>query len=152
MVLARSIIDLLSTSLYNISGYFLPRTLSMKTASFRTFRDGPGRISIARWAPRGYPAGFRIYKALAPADWSRLPGNRGWVDAATFAAGYAAQLAALDPQQTWDRLHALAAGAEPVLCCWELAGEPCHRRLVAHWFHDTLGLEVPELSLARMDA
>ena len=30
---------------------------------------GLGRISIARWAPRKTPAGFRIYKALAPGCW-----------------------------------------------------------------------------------
>jgi hypothetical protein len=118
----------------------------MKTGSFRTHRDGPGRISIARWAPRGYPAGFRVYKALAPGAWSRAA-TGGWVDPATFAAGYAAQLAALDPQATYDALVALAAPHEPVLLCWELAGEPCHRRTVAAWFRDTLGLEVAELAL-----
>ena len=37
----------------------------MKTASFFAY-TGPGRICIARWAPRGTPAGFRVYKPLAP--------------------------------------------------------------------------------------
>ena len=45
----------------------------MKTASFKTY-TGPGRISIARWAPRGTPAGYRIYKALAPTrEMMRMP-------------------------------------------------------------------------------
>ena len=37
----------------------------MKTASFFTY-IGPGRVSIARWAPRGTPAGFRVYRPLNP--------------------------------------------------------------------------------------
>jgi len=40
----------------------------MKTASFFAY-TGPARISIARFAPRGSPAGFRIYRALAPGPW-----------------------------------------------------------------------------------
>lgn len=36
----------------------------MKTASFFTYQ-GPGGISIARYAPRGL-RGFSVYKALAP--------------------------------------------------------------------------------------
>ena len=37
----------------------------MKTSSFFSY-TGPGRISIARFAPRGTPAGVRVYKRLAP--------------------------------------------------------------------------------------
>jgi hypothetical protein len=40
----------------------------MKTASFFTY-FGPGRISIARYAPRNIPAGYRVYKPLAPGPW-----------------------------------------------------------------------------------
>jgi hypothetical protein len=117
----------------------------MKTSSFRLY-TGPGRISIARWAPRGCPAGFRVFRPLAPGDWSRSPGG-GWVDAETFVEGYAAQLAALDPQRVWDQLHALAGQAEPVLLCWELPGEDCHRHQVASWLSRELGVEVPELGI-----
>jgi hypothetical protein len=55
----------------------------------------------------------------------------------------------LDPQHTWNQLHELAAGAEPVLLCWELppftASNWCHRRMAAAWFEDQLGIEVDEL-------
>jgi len=40
----------------------------MKVSSFFDYQ-GPGRISIARYAPRGTPAGFRVYKPLAPGPW-----------------------------------------------------------------------------------
>jgi hypothetical protein len=137
------------------------------TSSFRVLRDGPGRISIARWAPRGYPAGFRVYRKLAPGDWSRrqiagafgsfnspkiddtASGRSTWIDDASFAIGYAQQLAALDPARVWHELHALAMPAEPILCCWEVPpfvvpGNWCHRRLVAAWFEEQLGVTVPE--------
>ena len=116
----------------------------MKTASFFTF-TGAGRISIARWAPRDVPAGFRTFRPLAPGPWFKS------VDRDEYQRRYVAQLAPLDPAQVWDELHRLAAPAEPVLLCWErpadlAAGKAfCHRRMVAQWFDSTLGLLVPEL-------
>lgn len=112
----------------------------MKTASF-TY-TGPGRISIARFAPRGTPAGFRIYKPLVPGPWFNS------VSKAQYEKLYVAQLELLDPQRTWDTLHEMAAGAEPVLLCWEKPpfsdGNWCHRRMVASWVLDTLGQTVEE--------
>jgi hypothetical protein len=120
----------------------------MKTSSFRLY-TGPGRISIARWAPRDCPKGFRVFKPLAPGDWSRA--HRSWVDYDTFLRGYAQQLAALDPQATYDALTALVAPEEPVLLCWEVppmyddGKQWCHRQQVARWFEQALGIEVGEL-------
>jgi hypothetical protein len=122
----------------------------MKTSSFRTY-TGPGRISIARWAPRNCPPGYRVFRPLAPGDWAKAGGR--WVDDATFLAGYDDQLSRLDPRDTWDRLHQLAGSSEPVLLCWEVPPfDPpgdgrnwCHRRLVAAWFEERLGVSVPEL-------
>ena len=116
----------------------------MKTASFFTY-TGPGRISIARYAPRGTPAGFRQYRALAPdADMLKM-------SQALYLPRYAAILNALDPLQVWDDLHRLAGDQEPVLLCWErppfTASNWCHRRLAADWFQDRLGVEVPEWSV-----
>src|ERR1700739_4487553 len=72
---------------------------------------------------------------------------------------YGQILAGLDPQRTYDELVALMAPAEPVLLCYEVppfsALQPipqaglttigrqtwCHRRLVAVWFQETLGIE-----------
>jgi hypothetical protein len=115
----------------------------VKTASFFDY-SGPGRISIARFPPRGTPAGFRVYRALAPGPWFNS------VDEPEYRRRYAEQLAALDPRATFDALAELAAGAEPVLLCWErktdlVAGRAfCHRRIVAEWFHARLGETVVE--------
>lgn len=113
----------------------------MKTASFFTY-DGPGRISIARWAPSGY-AGFAVFPAMAPdGDMLKLPRE-------DYLPRYAAILARLDPEATWKRLHLLAQGQEPVLLCWErppfTAKNWCHRRLVAAWFEERLQVSVPEI-------
>lgn len=115
----------------------------MKTASFFAY-SGPGRISVARFAPRGHPAGYKVYKLLAPGPWFKS------VDFKTYETLYHKQLKLLDPQNTWDELHKLADGAEPVLLCYERwsdvkAGRTyCHRHMAAEWFFDTLGFLVPE--------
>ncbi|MBI2016543.1 MAG: hypothetical protein HYS77_13555 [Candidatus Rokubacteria bacterium] len=114
----------------------------MKTASFFTWR-GPGRISIARWEPRGLAPGFRRYPALAPRrEMLRMPYG-------PYRNLYLRDiLGPLDPGRVADDLHRLAGGFEPVLLCWErppfTAANWCHRRMVAEWFAATLGLEVPE--------
>lgn len=59
----------------------------------------------------------------------------------------------LDPQKAWDDVHALAAGNEPVILCWEQAANGvgvggkdwCHRSLVAQWFQINLGHKVDEI-------
>ena len=115
----------------------------MKTAGFFEY-TGPGRISIARFPPRGTPAGFRVYRALAPGPWFKS------VPEDEYRRRYAVQLAALDPRKTFDELTALAVDAEPVLLCWERKADIeagrvfCHRRIVADWFGETLGEVVPE--------
>ena len=114
----------------------------MKTASFFTY-FGPGRISIARFAPRGMQ-GFRVYRALAPGPWFNTTPYTQYV------ALYSEQLAKLDAAQVRSHLIALAAPAEPVLLCWERppfalpsAADPkgnwCHRTMVAAWFKRELG-------------
>jgi len=130
----------------------------MKTSSFRTY-TGPGRISIARFAPRGHPAGYRIYSKLAPGPWF----NSVSID--EYCRLYGAILDGLDPRRVYDELTALVAPAEPVLLCYEVppftAPQPipqaglttigrsnwCHRRLVAEWFKATIGIAVDELEL-----
>ena len=65
-----------------------------------------------------------------------------------YVVRYQEILARHDPQETWDRLHQLAGGEEPVLLCWEdlkQEGKWCHRRMVAEWFQTELGILVPEL-------
>ena len=114
----------------------------MKTASFFTY-DGPGRISIARWEPRDTPRGYRRYPALAPRrEMLRMPYGR-------YRGIYFREiLGRLDARQVAEELHRLAGEFEPVLLCWErppfTRANYCHRRMVAEWFAQTLGLDVPE--------
>jgi hypothetical protein len=123
----------------------------MKTGSFRTYK-GPGRISIARFAPRGTPAGYRQFKALAPGSWFNSVARTRYEE--LFAKEI---LGPLDPKTVWDELHTLAAGAEPVLLCYEIPpfDEPgggknwCHRRLVAAWFERHLQVKVGELTFGK---
>jgi hypothetical protein len=114
----------------------------MKTASFFTFQ-GRGRVSIARFAPRGTPAGFRGFRALAPGSWFNSVSETEYVKRFNEEI-----LGPIDPKATWEALHALHEdGVEPVLLCWEKPTDPnswCHRALVAAWFEKTLGVHVPE--------
>ena len=115
----------------------------MKTASFFT-HAGPGRISIARYAPHGTPAGFRVYKDLAPGLWFDS------VSEPEYRRLYFAQLEKLEPLKVFADLHMLAGSAEPVLLCWEkppfTATNWCHRRMAAEWFTEKFDIDVPELT------
>jgi hypothetical protein len=53
-------------------------------------------------------------------------------------------LARLDPKQVAQDL-----GEGAVLLCWEKPGQRCHRRRVAEWLEEALGIEVPELGFER---
>ena len=115
----------------------------MKTASFFEY-DGPGRVSIARFAPRRIAPGYRVYRALAPGPWFKS------VSEDEYRRRYDAQLAGLDPREVLDALTVLGGGVEPTLLCWERkadleAGRAfCHRRIVAAWLEKAMGIEVDE--------
>lgn len=121
----------------------------MKTSSFYLY-SGPGRISIARASPQRAAAGFKGYRALAPGAWLFDPAYK---DYATYRERYFREiLAPLDPQKVWGDLHVLADGHEPVLLCHEhlfKAGDWCHRRMVAEWLEQALGMTVPEMVIER---
>lgn len=115
----------------------------MKTGCHLTY-TGPGRIIISRGNPRGVPGGYRKFMPLAPsAETFSVEG----IDA--YRPLFEAQLALLDAQATWDHLHRLAEGVEPVLCCFErppfTKANFCHRRMVADWFGRELGVTVHEI-------
>ena len=116
----------------------------MKTGSWMTYK-GLGRVGISLGAPRGQPAGFRLYRTLAPTrDMLHMAKDE-------YVPRYAEILAKLDPKKTWDEIHALAGGAEPVILCFErppfTVTNFCHRRLVADWFERELGQLVPEVEV-----
>jgi hypothetical protein len=116
----------------------------MKTASFFDY-TGPGRISIARFAPRDTPAGFRVFKALAPGPWFNS------VDRAEYERRFTHQLSLLNAVYVADQLIKMAHPYEPILLCWERKSQIehgtawCHRDLVAAWFKREIDLDVAEL-------
>lgn len=126
----------------------------MKTGSWQTIGAAPGRVGISLGSPRGQPAGYKLYRPLAP---TRDMLSMGL---AQYEPLYLEQLSRLDPKQVWDDIHILAmkaAGAdvEPVILCFETAPFTktnfCHRRLAARWLEDALGHKIPELGFEDRD-
>lgn len=114
----------------------------MLTASWFTHK-GPGLIGISRGVPRRTPAGYRLFKQLAPGSWFNS------VDKIRYEALYYGEvLGRLDPKETWEKLHALVAPHEPILLCYErppfTAENWCHRRMAAEWLQQAIGVEIPE--------
>ena len=115
----------------------------MKTASYFTF-NGLGSIGISLGAPRGMTICCGFYRDLAPRrEMLRMP-YRVYRD-----VYFGEILGPLDPSQVVDDLQRLAGKSEPVMLCFErppFTDENfCHRRMVAEWFGDRLGLVVPEI-------
>jgi hypothetical protein len=108
----------------------------MQTSNFWHFTgepDDPRLVSIALWAP-GWYKGRRRYPALAPRR------NMLKLDEATYRVEYRKILDKLDPQEVFEDL-----GENAIMLCWEPPGKFCHRRLVAEWLEENLGVRVPEL-------
>lgn len=117
----------------------------MKTGCFFSAR-GRGRISVSRSVPRFLLDRIPSYDRLAPPYWMH---NRFEGDPDKWARCYRkVVLAKLDPHEVWRELHELTNGAEPILLCWEKAGEFCHRRIVAEWLAEAIGEAVPEAEFA----
>lgn len=117
----------------------------MKTSNYFTY-NGAGRISVSRSVPRNTPAGYRMFKKLAPGKW--IFERQYKLDQQAYRERYFREvLAPLNPQETYEAICALAAPHEPVLLCWEDLTKPsewCHRRMVAEWLEQELGISIPE--------
>lgn len=50
----------------------------------------------------------------------------------------------LDPKAIWNKIHSVSYGQDVILLCYEKAGDFCHRRLVADWLEERLGIKVEE--------
>lgn len=108
----------------------------LKTSYFagRSWQGTGKGVSISRGKPKWYDG--RTYDALAP-PWNLVHEH----DEETFRRKYKRQvLDKLDPVQV---VYELGDGA--VMLCWEAPGEFCHRRVVAEWLEEELGITVPEL-------
>jgi hypothetical protein len=107
----------------------------MFTSSFWRFylKKYSRLVSIALKSPEWFRG--RRYPALAPGR------NMLKLDEAAYRVEFQKILDKLDPQKVYEDL-----GPEAILLCWEPLGQFCHRRLVAEWLEERLGVKVPELS------
>lgn len=116
--------------------------IEIYTASFYHCKSAPGRISIARRAPKGM-TDLPAYRALAPGGWFNS------VSEEEYRRRYFGEiLDKLDPMKVIRDLQALVAPNPPVMLCWERLNVPsewCHRQMVREWLMKTVGVEAPEI-------
>jgi hypothetical protein len=111
----------------------------MMTSNFarHNIKKFPNAVSIARssrWFKR------RRYPQLAPSRDLFTKYLAGMVDETEYAIEYRrVVLDKLDPVKVVEELC-----SDAVLLCWEAPGKLWHRRLVAAWLEEALGIEVPE--------
>lgn len=119
----------------------------IKTGSwYENVPEGHVKVGISRFAPRGMPRGYKLFRALAPGAWFNS------VAPIEYLRLYDEEiLSKLDPEKTKQNLLMIGDGRVPVLCCFERVADIsagrkwCHRHIVAQWLEDTLGIEVPEV-------
>lgn len=113
----------------------------MQTSNFARSGSHPRAVAISRTRPRGWTG--RIYEPLAP-PWRLLAeALSGEIDEDEYIRRYRAEvLSKLDPAAVYADL-----GEDAVLLCWERPGAFCHRRLVAEWFEEALGILVLEVDV-----
>ena len=111
----------------------------LKTSCFLKSAKDPGAVSIARFPPKWY-TGAR-YLPLAPSQ--ELLKIREWDEYRR--RYYEEVLAHPGADEVLRDLEKLCAAHDIVLLCFEKDRAHCHRGLVAAWFHEKKGIEVPEL-------
>ena len=123
----------------------MPAQPLIKTASWATkLPDDHLRVGISRGTPRRLPAGYRVFRSLAPGPWFNS------VEIEEYYRLYRTEiLGRLDPRLVADALLGLAGGRVPVLLCYELPtpGQWCHRAMAAEWLAEAFGATVPEFGL-----
>jgi len=110
------------------------------TSNFARSSKHPDAVAISQGVPRWYKG--RRYMTLAPPRWFLNA-----KDPELFDREYRKQLDALDAQQVAGDL-----GPDAILLCWESFNVRCHRRLVAEWLEERLGIIVPELDHERSES
>ena len=100
-------------------------------------------IGISNSYPKGldWLQNMRQYKPLCP-GWKLVHKVKsGAISRSEYEYLYQEQiLSRLDPEEVFSEL-----GEDAILLCWEKPGLFCHRRIVARWFYDNLGIKVNEL-------
>jgi hypothetical protein len=108
----------------------------MKTSNFKKYKGEKG-VSIAIYSPPYFKG--PSFLDLAPKKDMFYEYKAGKFGKEEYTKRYYKDtLDLLDPKEVYDSLK------ENVLLCWEDPGEFCHRRIVAEWLEEALGIEVPE--------
>jgi hypothetical protein len=110
------------------------------TSNFAKSASDPDAVAVSQGVPRFYKG--RRYMSLAPPRWLLKA-----KDPELFDREYRKQLEALDAKQVAEDL-----GPDAILLCWESFNVRCHRRLVAEWLEERLGIVVPELNHERSES
>jgi uncharacterized protein (DUF488 family) len=114
----------------------------MQTSYYSKYK-GLNAVSISLSKPQWYQKTCRQYKKLAP-SWDLLNKYKKDKDEEFYIKQYyETVLNKLDAKTVYEEL-----GEDAVLLCWEKSGDFCHRRLVAEWLQDKLGIEITEYSNA----
>lgn len=111
----------------------------MKTGYFANERnyEGMRKISIALYPPRGWHG--EQCKWLMPSSVLLNNYKTGRCSKEEYERIFHKQLELIDADKLFDVL-----GNNTVLLCYEKPGAFCHRRIVAAWFEEQLGIKVEE--------
>jgi len=110
----------------------------MNTSYFARSSKDPRAVSIAGRAPDWFQG--REYKKLAPKYWFFQRYKEDHDETAYTEAYHREVLDKLDPATVYEEL-----GGDSVMLCWEAPSKFCHRKLVAEWFKEKLGIDVSEI-------
>ena|ERR1035437_4507972 len=110
------------------------------TSNFTKSGKHPDAVAISQGVPRFYQ-GKRCLP-LAPPRWLLKT-----KDPELFVLEYRKQLDSLIAKQVAEDL-----GPNAIILCWESFNVRCHRRLVAEWLEEKLGIAVPELEHERAES
>lgn len=108
-----------------------------KTSYFASKAPKERKVCIALKRPRFFHKGGLVVKELAPSD----PWATEW------QAAYLADLSSRFPagRGLLELLNGIAAQVQdPILCCYEKNPAECHRRILAQFVFDHLGISITE--------
>lgn len=116
----------------------------MMTSSFTRYKNRENGVSIAVSTPITFsgPAYPPLYPNITfLAEYKRTAKEDIYTKAYKEII-----LSKLDPDEVYHRLE------NSVLLCWEHPGEFCHRRIVAEWLQNELGVIILEYGMAKPKA
>lgn len=116
----------------------------MKTSYFANLKNVSAPLSISAKAPEWYHG--PQCKILAPKYETLMAYKNGEITPDEYTEQFhSLVLKTLSPQDVYQML-VKEYGEDVTLLCYEKPGDFCHRRIVATWFEESLGVDVPELS------